>query len=321
MTLRWKKLGRIFDFAASPVADDHVSHAQSPQAVVFPEFVRIYFSTRTLSPNGKPVSHVRFVDFDRSLRSALRHGPGDVVALGAPGTFDEHGIFPFSPVLVGERIFGYTTGWTRRQSVDADSGIGLAISDDGGELFNKIGAGPVLSSSLHEPFLVCDGFVRVVDGVFHMFYVYGTAWRRYGGSPRAERTYVIGHAVSGDGIAWEKDGRQIIPSAFEGECQALPTVLRIGARHHMYFCHRSSVGFRDDPEHAYRLGYAYSDDLVTWARNDDAAGIGLSETGWDSEMMCYPHLFRCGDAVHLLYNGNGFGRGGFGAATLIDGGT
>lgn len=315
--MRWQKLGRIFDFGSSPFAAEFVSHAQSPQAVVFPDSVRIYFSTRKRSSNGKFVSHVRFVDFDRSLQAVLRHCDSEVVALGAPGTFNEHGIFPFSPVPVGERIFGYTSGWTRRQSVDVDTAIGLAISDDGGETFEKIGDGPVLAATLYEPFLVCDGFVRVFEGVFHMFYIYGTVWQRASGSGRPERTYVIGHARSDDGVLWKKEGRQVIPSAYPGECQALPTVLQIGRRFHMLFCHRRSVDFRNNPKNGYRLGYACSDDLVHWERDDVAAGIKLSDSGWDSEMMCYPHLFECGDAIHLLYNGNMFGRDGFGAATLI----
>ena len=66
----------------------------------------------------------------------------------------------------------------------------------------------------------------------------------------------------------------------------------------------------------YRLGYAYSHDLVRWLRNDSLLGLPLSGNGWDGEMMCYPHLFNLNGQVGLLYNGNNFGRGGFGLAIL-----
>ncbi len=319
MSLRWHKLGQILNFKASPFASEFVSHAQSPQSVVFSDYVRIYFSTRKQSANGKFVSHVRFVDMDYSLKRVLRYAENEVVALGARGTYNEHGIFPFSPVPVGTQIYGYTTGWTRRKSVDVDSGIGLAISSDDGLSFQKIGDGPVLTASLNEPFLVCDGFVRQLEGVFHMYYIYGTEWQAPSEGCVPERMYVIGHALSSDGIRWEKEGRQIIPSLYYGECQALPAVIRIGARYHMYFCSRNFKDFRTNPKNSYRLGYAYSDDLSQWVRDDAAAGIELSEAGWDSEMMCYPHLSQCGDAVYLLYNGNQFGRDGFGAAILQKG--
>jgi hypothetical protein len=33
-------------------------------------------------------------------------------------------------------------------------------------------------------------------------------------------------------------------------------------------------------------------------------------------MLCYPHVFWCGEKVYMLYNGNAFGRHGFGVAVL-----
>jgi hypothetical protein len=33
-------------------------------------------------------------------------------------------------------------------------------------------------------------------------------------------------------------------------------------------------------------------------------------------MQCYPHVFECDGKVYLLYNGNEFGRYGFGLAEL-----
>jgi hypothetical protein len=35
-------------------------------------------------------------------------------------------------------------------------------------------------------------------------------------------------------------------------------------------------------------------------------------------MKCYPHLFEVNEKIFILYNGNEFGRFGFGAAELID---
>ena len=86
----------------------------------------------------------------------------------------------------------------------------------------------------------------------------------------------------------------------------------------MYFCYRNSIGFRENPNNAYRIGYAYSDNLIDWTRNDEMAGINVSHNGWDSEMMCYPHVFHCENKIYMLYNGNQFGRFGFGLAILED---
>ena len=84
----------------------------------------------------------------------------------------------------------------------------------------------------------------------------------------------------------------------------------------MYFCYREATDFRENKERAYRIGYATSDDLHNWSRNDNLAGIDVSSNNWDSDMMCYPHVFVCNNKLYLLYNGNEFGRFGFGLAVL-----
>ena len=56
--------------------------------------------------------------------------------------------------------------------------------------------------------------------------------------------------------------------------------------------------------------------MLTWHRDDASIGIDVADEGWDSDMQCYPHLFRCDGKVYLLYNGNEFGRHGFGVAVL-----
>jgi Zn-dependent M32 family carboxypeptidase len=80
---------------------------------------------------------------------------------------------------------------------------------------------------------------------------------------------------------------------------------------------KKNTDFRRNRQRGYRLGHAWSDDLAMWHRDDAAGGLALSDDGWDSEMMCYPHAFRIGADVFLLYNGNAFGRHGFGLAQLI----
>jgi len=314
--MKWRRINQIFDFQRSPFADRFLGYAQSPQAVEFDDRVRIYFSTRERSENGKFLSIVQYVDLDKGFGTVLDSSRHTVIPLGKLGTFDEHGIFPFSPFRHEGLIMGYSNGWSRRKSVSVDTGIGLAISGDNGRTFVKYGDGPVLSTSLHEPFLVCDPFVRYLNGSFHMWYIYGTSWKRLRDDLEPDRTYVIAHATSSDGVNWAKEGRPIIAQKFPEECQALPTVIRIGSRYHMLFCHRHSFDFRTNPAKGYRLGHAFSDDLLTWTRDDAVSGIDPAPGSWDSDMMCYPNLFSCSGKIYLLYNGNEFGRTGFGLAVM-----
>ncbi|HMK27086.1 MAG TPA: hypothetical protein VK483_13735 [Chitinophagaceae bacterium] len=314
--MKWNKKGKIFDPTQHILPNNCKEFAQSPQALVFDDFVRIYFSTRKKENSGKFLSHIAFVDIDKKFKNIISISSAPVIKLGEPGTFDEHGIFPINPLRHHGKIMAYHCGWSRRVSVSVETSVGLAYSEDNGLTFNKIGNGPVLTSSLHEPFLVGDGFVCVYENIFHMWYIYGTKWIDNTEEETA-RVYKIAHATSADGIHWVKEGKQIIENILnEDECQALPTVIKHGNRYHMYFCYREAIGFRKNKDRGYRLGYAYSEDLVNWVRDDANAGIGFSAEGWDSDMQCYPHIFKCDDKICMLYNGNEFGRYGFGLAVL-----
>lgn len=317
--MKWHKHGKIFDPTHYTLPNNCKQFAQSPQALVFDDFVRIYFSTRSLDEtNGMYLSHIAFVDLGKNFRDVIRVSDKTVIPLGELGCFDEHGIFPINVMRHGDTVLGYTCGWSRRVSVSVETAIGLAISHDEGLTFQRTGKGPVLAASLHEPYLVGDGFVKIINGVFHMWYIFGTGWKRYTRDGAPDRTYKIGHATSVDGINWNKqDGQQIISDRLgPDECQALPTVIEIGGRYHMYFCYRESFDFRVGNGRGYRIDHAWSDDLLNWTRNDKNPPIEGTPDQWDSDMQCYPHLFECDGKVYLLYNGNEFGRFGFGLAEL-----
>jgi len=87
-------------------------------------------------------------------------------------------------------------------------------------------------------------------------------------------------------------------------------------KYHMFFCYKEALDFRKNNERSYRIGYASSDDLENWDRNDSLCGIEVSKTGWDSGMLCYPHVFELDGKTYMLYCGNDFGREGFGLAVL-----
>ena len=86
-------------------------------------------------------------------------------------------------------------------------------------------------------------------------------------------------------------------------------------KYHMYFSYRYGLDFRS-ANRGYRIGYAYSWDLINWTRDDESSGISLSSSGWDSTDMHYPHIFEVNGNYCMLYNGNEFGKHGFGLAMM-----
>lgn len=313
------RLGKIFDPSDYNLALGCKDFAQSPQTLEFDDFIRVYFSTRSIDPGGLAFrSHIAFVDMSKTFSSVLCVSKDAVLALGALGCFDEHGIFPMNVLRHQGQVWGYTCGWNRRASVSVDTAIGLVVSDDDGQTFHRLGPGPILGPSLNEPFLVGDAFVIKAGDTFHMWYMFGQRWKREAQDDAPDRVYKIGHATSANGTDWVKeDGVQILPDRLGiDECQALPSVICFDGKYHMVFCYRDVHGFRNDPAKAYRIGYATSADLATWVRDDAALGLSGQPGAWDADMQCYPHLTISDGVPYLLYNGNAFGRHGFGAVEL-----
>lgn len=317
--MRWVNSGMIFCIEDHRVGKDSYSFAQSPQVLLFENKIRVYFSTRIRDESNAYTSTIKFVEFGENFRDLLCLSSHQVVSKGVLGTFDEHGIFPMHVQRINDCIYGYTCGWSRRSSVDIEMAIGLVKSVDDGWTFDRVGLGPILGATLREPCMVGDPFVLFTNGMFHMWYIFGSQWKIFKGSSRPERVYKIAHALSLNGIDWNKDteGKCIIASKLgDDECQALPSVQFFDGRYNMIFCYRYASDFRTNLSRGYKLGYAYSYDLIDWIRDDDALNFPHSVNSWDSDMQCYPHLFTWNGVVFLLYNGNCFGRDGFGLCRL-----
>ena len=139
-------------------------------------------------------------------------------------------------------------------------------SVDNGESFQRIGPGPVLSYTADEPFVIGSPKIRRFDDKWYLHYIAGQQWLDTGGRP--EPVYVIRGATSDDGIEWHRFGKDLLPKRIgELECQASPDILWFEGRYHMFFSYRHAVGFKSK-EKGYRIGYAVSDDLMEWSRDD-----------------------------------------------------
>lgn len=313
----WEKLGRVFDPTTTSGRPWMREFAQAPATLVFDDFVRVYFSCRPPpDAHGQYVSYTAFVDLDRAdLTRVLRVADAPIMDLGGLGCFDEFGVYPVSVIRDGDRVLAYYGGWTRCESVPFTVAIGLAESRDGGVSFTRLGPGPLLASGTFDPFVLSGPKVRRFGGLWYLWYVAGTAWRWNAGRPEA--VYKIRMATSSDGLRWARTGRDLVTSRLEDdECQASPDVIHHDGRYHMFFCYKYSIDFRNN-DRGYRIGYASSDDLLNWTRDDRMAGIDISPSGWDDQSVAYPHVLELDGCLYMFYLGNQVGRHGFGLARAV----
>lgn len=315
MSYKWVKRGRVFNPKNVTGRPWLQEFAQAPATLIFDDFVRVYFSCRP-SPDaqGQYVSYSSFVDLDRKdLTKIIRVADQPILDLGGLGTFDEFGTYPVSVIKHNDKYRAYFGGWTRCESVPFNVAIGIAESEDA-EIFTRLGPGPVISYSPDEPFVMSGPKIRLFKDEYHLYYIAGKKWVMHEG--RAEPVYTIRLATSKDGLNWNKHGAELIPVRLEeNECQASPDVTFSDGRYHMFFCYRYSTDYRGK-EKGYRIGYASSPDGKNWTRDDAKAGLDISDEGWDSEMVSYPHVFTLDGKTCMFYLGNGVGREGFGLAEL-----
>lgn len=313
---KWNKLGKIFDPRDREYGSWMREFAQSPSVLIYERRVRVYFCARPApTSDGQYLSFLSYIDLDRrNLLDVLNVCKHHILSLGAYGTFDEFGTNPISVIRDRDEVRVYYAGWTRCESVPFNGAIGLAISHDDGESFARLGEGPVLSYSPDEPFLLGSPRIRKYGEKWYLWYVSGKEWLKTDGRP--EPVYKIRMATSEDGIGWVKFGTDLIKSKLgEHECQACPDVMFHDGIYHMFFSYRDSRKYKSR-EGGYRIGYASSVDMFEWNRRDEMAGMSVSENGWDSEMVSYPHVFMLDGETYMLYQGNEMGRSGIGLAKL-----
>lgn len=314
---KWKKKGHIFnptDIENRPIWMNEF--AQAPNTLVFDNYIRVYFSCRPKrDKNGQFTTHSTFLDLDKNdLSKIINISDKPILELGERGCFDEFGTYPFSPIKIDDGYIAFYAGWTRCISVPFDISIGICKSKDG-ENYEKLGKGPVLSSSLHEPFTISSPKIRKYNNIYYLFYVSGSKWNVIEGKP--EMALKLRVATSKDGFNWKKLNKNIIEDKLGlTESQASPDVIFKNGKYHMFFDYWSSEKFR---ETKYRtIGYAYSSDLINWTRDDEKVGIKVSQekNAFDNEMIAYPHVFESNNKIYMLYLGNEVGRYGFGLAEL-----
>ena len=306
--MKWNKQGLIY----APKERQDLSHAQLPIVDASGKTRwRIYFATRD-SANRSNITFIE-VEAGRPANILYQHDR-PILPFGALGAFDENGLMPVAFVEHDNKKYLYYAGWSLKKTVPYQTTIGLALSLDGGRSFTKYAEGPLLGIGPSDPYLTGTANILIENGCWKIWYQSGTSWQMIEGAP--EPFYHLKYAESADGVSWKREGVVAIDYKDEAEggiCAA--SVSREHGVYRMWYSYRQAKNYRHDVRQGYRIGFADSPDGITWTRKDGEAGIDVSESGWDSEMIAYPFVFRQGDKLHLFYNGNGFGRSGFGYAT------
>ena len=305
--MQWKKLGNIFDTSLLPQWAR--SHAQVPTPIIIKDKIRVFFATRNKDGKSLPI----YADYDINNPTKMIYlEENPILSLGEPGTFDDEGVMPAFAYQNDNNIWLYYSGWNQKVRTPYHNSTGIAVSEDGAN-FKRLYEGPIMDRTKEEAYLAVTPCIIHDQELWKMWYISGLKWTYI--DKKYEPVYTIKYAESDDGIDWKRYPEISIKHHCEDEVFSHPSVVKIDGKYHMWFCYRKITNYRGGVN-GYQIGYASSIDGKNWIRNDDVSGIKKSESGWDSEMICYPYVMKINNDYYMFYNGNHFGHTGFGLAIL-----
>jgi hypothetical protein len=269
-------------FVADQQSDWMHSHASNAVFSPYDQSTgRIYFTCR--DQQGK--SHIASIDIDFENNFYLFNiTKQPILSPGQLGTFDDSGVVMACLQKVKEKTHLYYLGWNLKVTVPWLNTIGLAIKNDHTGEFEKFSQAPIMDRSHEDPFTISYPHIIFEDGIYRKWY----------------------------------RSNQIVLNLEHPNEYALskPWVVKTNGSYEMWYSYRACRDIE-----TYRIGYATSSDGLNWVRKDHLAGIDVSEQGWDSEMISYSCVFSFNGKTYMLYNGNGYGKTGFGIAVLEEAAT
>ena len=268
------------------------------------DIYRIFFSGRDKEGH----SHIGYVDIDlEKPTEILNISEKPVLSPGLLGTFDDSGASPLCVVEDSGEIWLYYMGWNRGGTTRASEMTGRVFIEEGTQItpykFNRSIA-PIMERTNMEPYgISVISCILKERGIYRAWYDSCDGWI----TPQLPK-YNIKYAEAPCLGGWKREGRVSVDYLYPNETRISRASVIPGKDYYrMWYCYAIGEG-------GYHMGYGESKKGIRYTRIDDKAGIDVSADGWDSEMVCYPSVFRHKGQLWMLYCGNGYGRTGFGIA-------
>lgn len=305
--MKWRKLGIVWN--TNGEREWSRSHAMGPTPFrLDATTIRVYLTTLDAEGRGC-ATYVDVSAQDPTQVMAVASNPA--LDIGAPGSFDDNGLMPLSIVRADDdTLYMYYSGFELCHRIRYRIFSGVAVSRDGGHTFERLRRTPILERSDAEMFFRGGPFVLKDQNIFRMWYVAGSSWTELNGKPMP--VYELKYAESSDGIHWPDEGTTVLPITQDDEHGfGRPwLVQRASSLDLFYSVRRKSLM-------AYRMGYASSEDGLTWHRQDNEFGLDVSVAPFENEAVMYAAVIAIDGKEYCFYNGNGFGRDGFAVAERV----
>ncbi|MGA7780207.1 MAG: hypothetical protein WCA85_21205 [Paraburkholderia sp.] len=302
MTIHWEKLGAVFHTATQGRSWMNNSALTPTPFLIDSNTIRVYAGFR----DETGVSRIGYVDVASSdPTKVLKVSEKPVLDVGRNGCFDDNGVILGDVVRGSGGIYMFYVGFQLVAKAKFLAFSGVARSTDGGHSFTRLSESPILDRAKGQSTIGAIHSAYFENGRWRLWYASGDDWEIIGNKPFPQ--YHIRCVEADDLLDIPRQGILCVNVRGDEYRIGRPRVYRIGGQYLMYYTKGTISG-------SYFPGLARSEDGVNWTRDDEELGILLSESGWDSQTLCYPALITAGDVTYMFYNGNNMGYDGFGCA-------
>jgi hypothetical protein len=301
INFNWEKKGRLF-----LLKKKGWSHSSHPCINKINESLyEIYFASRDI----KQRSHIFKIRFRINNGKFTKIGQAQkVLSPGKLGYFDNEGCIPVNIVKKKKSTYLIYVGWQNFKNNLWICDTGLAKIQNNG--LNRMYEGPIVGRSKNNPLFTALTSVIKEKGYYHAICNIGIYWKKKNKSLSPK--YGLHYAKSKNLVNWSINKKIILPFKKGEYAFGRPSIIKMNNFYYMWYAHRATKASK-----LYRIGMSISKNLVKWKRFDSFSGITVSKGGWDSKMICYPCVTKIRNKYFMLYNGNGYGKTGFGLAEML----
>lgn len=289
------------------------THLMAPAPIVLNDhLIRIYVGCWDKSG----ISRIGFIDVKKDAPSCVVcKSSGPILDIGKDGCFDDNGVFPAHVYKFDDgRVWLYYTGFQLLHKIAFSNFSGLAISDDGGNNFNRYSKAPVMDRS-DEGLYTRAGISIIPDlvmGGYHCVYSAGSDWFYLKGKKRP--VYEVFYQKTRDGIHFSENGQKVVSCDLNIEHGlGRPQIIFLGDYYYIFYTRRIISGMK------YFLGCARTQDFKQWERCDEIfAGVAFGDSGeFDENMIYFPGVVKVDShTAYCFYTGNHYGEDGLGYIQL-----
>lgn len=300
----WQKLGLVFDAAKHANHDWFCNSALTPQPFRLDDkTIRVFAGFRDNSGASR-IGYVDLASSDPTRILGVSENP--VLGLGRDGCFDDNGVIMGDVVEAPDGIFLFYVGFQLVKKAKFLAFSGVALSEDGGKSFTRISESPVLERTRFQSTIGAIHTARYENGIWRLWFARGDGWEAISGVPYPK--YHICYTETKDLLNIPRTALTCVEAVSPEYRIGRPKVYQISDGSYVMYATKGTISGEYTPS------FFRSKEGISWERDDAALGIAPSESGWDSETLCYPALIKNAGETLMVYNGNKMGINGFGVA-------